>query len=247
MQEPSKGDKINEGIMKQVTGGDPLQARAPYMPETISFVPQFKLVVCSNEFMEIKSQDHGTWRRIRVVDFESLFTETPKNDDPDKPYQFKLDKYLKDKFDYWKEIFAGMLVENAFKTEGLVEDCPKVLASSNSYRVRQDYLAEFIQERVFVCKHSCVPKTQLNVMFKEWYGTNYGGKTPNPKELITYMDKFSGGKLTNGVWQGVKLKYETDNGSENGSRNHNQDMENDETTTTPNIEDDIGEIQLEEL
>jgi hypothetical protein len=31
------------------------------MPQTISFIPQFKLVVCSNEFMEIKSMDHGTW------------------------------------------------------------------------------------------------------------------------------------------------------------------------------------------
>ena len=78
MQEPSKGDKINEGIMKQLTSGkDPIQGRAPYMPMTISFIPQFNLVVTANVFMKIESNDHGTWRRIRPVPFMSLFTENP--------------------------------------------------------------------------------------------------------------------------------------------------------------------------
>jgi phage/plasmid-associated DNA primase len=74
MQEPTKGDRINEGVMKQLTSGiDPIQARAPYMPQAITFIPQLKLVVCSNTMMEIKSNDHGTWRRIRVVPYKSLF------------------------------------------------------------------------------------------------------------------------------------------------------------------------------
>ena len=209
MQEPSKGDKINEGIMKQVTGGDPIQARAPYMPQTISFIPQFKLVVCSNEFMEIKSQDHGTWRRIRVVDFESLFTETPKSDDPDKPFQFKVDKNIKDKFEFWKEIFAAMLVERTYMTCGLVEDCAKVLASSNSYREKQDYIAEFIQDRVTVSNNGCILKTQLISVFKDWYNTNYGSKVPSHHEITSYMEK-TFGKLKGGVWYEVKIKYDSD-------------------------------------
>ena len=65
MQEPSKGDTINEGIMKEITGGDPIQGRALYK-DTITFVPQFNLVVCTNTLFDIKSNDDGTWRRIRV-------------------------------------------------------------------------------------------------------------------------------------------------------------------------------------
>jgi P4 family phage/plasmid primase-like protien len=205
MQEPSKGDRINEGIMKQITGGDPIQARAPYMPQIISYIPQFKLCVCTNEFMELRSQDHGTRRRIRVVDFESLFTDNPVQGDPDKPYQYKLDKTLKDKFEYWREIFAFMLVEHAFKTEGHVQDCQKVMASSNSYLDRQDFISEFITERIEVSENGCIPKNILTQDFKDWFSLNFGGKPPNARDVADVMDK-KFGKISCGVWRGVKFK-----------------------------------------
>ena len=94
MQEPSKGDSINEGIMKEITGGDPIQGRALFK-DTITFVPQFKLVVCTNTLFDVKSNDDGTWRRIRVCDFMSKFLDTPYKDDDkfpksEYPYQFKM-------------------------------------------------------------------------------------------------------------------------------------------------------------
>merc|ERR1712070_72376 len=91
MQEPTKGDQINEGIMKEITGGDPIQGRALYK-EMITFIPQFKLAVCTNTLFDIKSNDDGTWRRIRVCPFMSKFTENPVHDDEDSPYQYKVNK-----------------------------------------------------------------------------------------------------------------------------------------------------------
>ena len=64
MQEPSKGDKINEGIMKELTGGDPVQCRALYSSSK-TFIPQFKLAVCTNNLFDITSNDDGTWRNCR--------------------------------------------------------------------------------------------------------------------------------------------------------------------------------------
>ena len=52
MNEPSKGDKINEGIMKEITGGDPIQGRTLYK-DTVTFVPQFNLVVCTNTLFDM--------------------------------------------------------------------------------------------------------------------------------------------------------------------------------------------------
>ena len=103
MQEPSKGDKINEGIMKEITGGDPIQGRALFK-DTVTFTPQFKLVVCTNTLFDIKSNDDGTWRRIRVCDFKSKFLAKPYEDDlnfpkEQYPYQYQLDKQLDQNFD----------------------------------------------------------------------------------------------------------------------------------------------------
>lgn len=210
MQEPSKGDVINEGMMKQLTSGkDPIQGRAPYMPKTISFIPQFKLAVACNALMGVKANDHGTWRRIRVVPFKSLFTETPVHDDPDKPYQFMLDKNIEEKFDEWKEVFASMLVDIVFKTGGLVHDCSIVMSKSNEYRQSQDYISEFIRDRIVRDTNGRIKQMELNNEFSIWYMSNYGGRGPSPKELHEYMDKEFGRKRQQ-VWSGVRIKYERD-------------------------------------
>ena len=205
IQEPSKGDKINEGIMKQLTGGDPIQARSPYMTAIMTYLPQFKLVICSNEFMEITSTDHGTWRRVRVVDFESQFTEKPRSDDPQKPYQYLLDKDIKEKFKSWKEVFASLLVQHAFKTGGNVKDCKKVLSSSTTYRESQDSIAEFITSRMMFNETSCLTKMVIAEQFKDWHASNYGGKAPNMKEISVQVDK-KFGACRDGLWVGVQMK-----------------------------------------
>ena len=76
-----------------------------------------------NTLFDIKSKDDGTWRRIRVCDFHSKFTENPYEDFPKEnyPYQFKIDKKLTEKFNEWAPIFASMLIDLAFKTEGRVK------------------------------------------------------------------------------------------------------------------------------
>lgn len=209
MQEPSKGDRINEGVMKQITSGiDPIQARSPYMTQSITFIPQFKLVVCSNEFMEIKSQDHGTWRRIRVVDFMSLFVENPKQGDIEKPYQFLLDKAIKEKFTYWKEVFASMLVSKAFETKGMVKDCNIVMNSSNSYRENQDYIAEYFSDRILSDPHGTIQKSELTSDFKLWYLGAYGTNPPKPKDIQMFMNRKYGEYKLYNCWRGVKINYE---------------------------------------
>ena len=210
MQEPSKGDKINEGIMKEITGGDPIQGRALFK-ETVTFIPQFKLVVCTNTLFDIKSNDDGTWRRIRVCDFMSKFLESPYEDDikfpkSEYPYQYKIDKRLDEKFEKWAPIFASILVDIAYKSSGVVNDCEIVLASSDQYREGQDYLAEFVKEKIKQVKGGKVKKTELWEVFKQWYTINYGKNIPKAREINEFMDKRFG-KYVN-KWSNIVINYD---------------------------------------
>jgi len=208
IQEPSPGEKINVGVMKQLTSGnDALQARGLYKSEATTFIPQLKLVLCSNYMMEVNSNDYGTWRRIRVVPYKSLFTENPVNDDPENPYQYKLDSKIIDNFDDWKETFAAMLVERVFETDGLVKDCPIVMAASDEYRVSQDYIAEYIRDRVIKDANGKIKKSELNNDFSSWYQSTYGRGGPSPKDIHEYMDK-QFGRQKNTSWFGVRIRYD---------------------------------------
>ena len=211
MQEPSKGDKINEGIMKEITGGDPIQGRALFK-ETITFIPQFKLVVCTNVLFEIPTNDDGTWRRIRLCDFMSKFIDEPyKNDKFPKqnfPYQYKVDRKIDEKFEYWCPVFMSMLINLAFETQGYVKDAKIVLSISDKYRQNQDYLTEFAKEKIIKRADGKIKKTEILEEFKNWFIMHYGrNNLPNGKEITDYMDKHYG-KSYRGKWSNVEINYD---------------------------------------
>jgi len=191
MQEPTKGERVNEGVMKQLVSGiDPIQARGLYMQNAVQFYPQFKLVLCSNYLMEIKSNDHGTWRRIRVVPFMSLFTDNPKEDDAMKPHQYKIDRTIEERIRDWKEVFASMLAFKVFETNGLVKDCDIVLSASNTYRQGQDAISQFISENVVPKEDGSISRTYLKERYKQWADELYGDKgAPSLKDVSEEMNK----------------------------------------------------------
>jgi len=206
MQEPTKGAKLNEGIMKELTGGDPIQARGLYSESEI-FEPQFTLVVCTNNLFDIDSNDDGTWRRIRKCDFVSKFIDEGETYDDDTKYVYPKDKSLKDKLPNMAPIFASMLVKRAFETNGLVENCETVLNASNKYKKGQNHIAAFIIERIMVTgvKKDKIGKRGLQEEFKIWFETTKGTrKIPKGEELFAVMDKKFGECKSTG-WHGIKF------------------------------------------
>jgi len=210
MQEPSKGDKLNEGMLKELTGGDVMQGRALF-ENIVSFRPQFKLAVCTNELFDIEVRDDGTWRRLHVNNFDSKFVSTPYENPQypksEYPYQFKVDFDISEKFPRWAPVLMSMLVERAYKTNGLVKDNDAVTAACKAYRCSQDFLLEFVTDRIRKTEGAVLKKTELGDEFKRWYSEAYGKSAPRIREVTDYMEKRYG-RMNRGRFEGIEINYE---------------------------------------
>ena len=208
IQEPSKGMKINEGTMKELTGGDPLQGRSLFH-ESETFDPQFTLAVCTNVEFDIYSNDEGTWRRIRRVPHLAKFVNKNYVKEENENYVFEKDEFLEDKLETWSQVFISMLVERAFSTNGKVEDCNVVMEESIKYRQSQDNISAFVNECVRKSDNinKIIRKRELIEEFKVWFGDNSShNKIPKSSELNQYMDKKF--KIVKGGWCGCYIYHE---------------------------------------
>lgn len=209
-QEPSSGATINEGIMKELTSGDPLMGRGLWCDSEV-FVPQFSLVVCTNSLFTINSNDDGTWRRMKLIDFLAKFISEGEIHTDDTPYVFAKDKSLKEKLPSWCPVFMSMLIKRACETDGEVKDCPEVVAASDKYRQSQDAISGFILDKIVKTENVYgIGQQVLNNAFKEWYQMHYGNrKAPKLSELLeTMVKKFGSQNPKTKKWHNIKIREE---------------------------------------
>lgn len=79
VNEPEGDVKLNEGIIKEFTGGDPISASRKGKDPFV-FTPQFGLFMYCNHMPSMKTLSGGGVRRIRVVDYPFKFVERPVAD-----------------------------------------------------------------------------------------------------------------------------------------------------------------------
>ena len=203
--EPQKGDVLNDGIMKQFTGGDLITCRQMYSSDIIKFKPQFSLCIATNNMFDINSTDDGTWRRIRVVDFISEFRYEPKPT-PEKPHVYLRDDTLEERSKKWFQVFMWMLVEKFRETKGVINKCDEVEESSNRYRADQNIVMQFCDECVTPADEtSCFGKTDVSSVVREWFAINYPDiKRPSLKEFHKLITSKCG-KMKRNVWSGWSI------------------------------------------
>lgn len=190
LQEPSEDEKLNIGLMKELSGGDKIMARCIYK-EPIEFKPQFKMILACNHLPAIPSDDGGTWRRIRVAEFTSKFCERP---DPNKPNEFAMDTELASKFEDWKEWFMSMLIETfkVYKTQGIHEP-EEVLKCTREYQRTNDSFLDFVESELEKTPSGTIDGNDMFSCWKSWVPDNAPFcKGTNKKALLKAVHKILG-------------------------------------------------------
>jgi len=204
LQEPEEDDKINIGCMKELTGQDKIMAR-PLYREPFYYVPQFKLLLACNKLPSIPSDDGGTWRRIRVIDFSQKFVDKPV-----LPNEQKKDPELRGKLKSWNHGFIWLLINKyypIYRDKGLDSLEPqRVKLSTDKYKQDSNIYMEFLNDALEIDEKESLPKELVWGIFKEWHSNSYhGAKLPPQKRLVEFFEN-SNYKINRGIINGIKLK-----------------------------------------
>jgi len=211
LQEPSENDKINIGYMKELSGNDRILTRGLYK-EPYEFKPQFKMILACNELPEIPSDDGGTWRRIRVIEFSSKFCENP---DPQKPNEFPMDLQLSEKLERYADVFLSMLIER-HKTinPNKINEPREVINATQKYKNNNDVIGQFVSD-IIILDPTIKEKIGINELFNEfktWSSTNLakGKRNIDRTQIKSYLEKIWGNYESKKGWTGIRFKTDSD-------------------------------------
>jgi putative DNA primase/helicase len=189
--EPDEGVQWQEGLIKELTGGETMLVRALHA-DFIEVNPYFKLVISGNHKPEIRGTDYGIWRRFLLVPFDVSI--------PDEELipKAELDAML------WEEragilnwLVAGLI---DFLEAGLQE--PKaVLAATQKFREESDPVGAFLNQVCLITGHpsDVVQARELGEAFNFWLGDQGRGQWTPGTVSKRLADKAERWKAANGL------------------------------------------------
>lgn len=138
--------ELREGLVKQITGGDPITARHLFK-DPFEFMPTHKLQVFTNFAPQIKSQDFAMWRRILLLNYPISYGDAAQIAKGDAT---KLgDPHLEDALRLEAPGVLAWLVEGAREWyQGRLQPPAAVMEATNKYRADQDIVGQFAKERL---------------------------------------------------------------------------------------------------
>ena len=165
--EPNEGARFNEGLVKQLTGGDVVTARYLYGQE-FEFKPVFKLWIACNYKIVVRGTDKGIWRRMRLIPFEATF----EGKEADKGLESRIRKELPQVLGW---AVKGCL---AWQKDGLgMPD--EIQKATLQYQEEMDVVKSFLKDCVDNVPNGKERAQDVFAEYREWakVGNEWGGMT----------------------------------------------------------------------
>lgn len=196
LSEPEDGEKINIGLLKELTGSEEVVARGLYQ-EAVSFVMEAKLFLACNELPEIKGEDTALWRRIRVIDFPSRFVDDPKDTN-----EYKIDRTLPSRMREdvtWRQTFINILLEYYNKD---IKEPVEVQIKTNEYRQENNEFYNWLEENIEYNENSLLQTKDICVLY-------LGKSKVFSKELSKYKKEVEKWIKERFVHKNIQWEYST--------------------------------------
>lgn len=140
--EPEEGDRLQEGMIKEMTGGEPILVRQLHS-DFIEVRPHFKLTISGNHKPDIRGTDDGIWRRVLLVPFD---VQIPENERDEK----LIEKLWEERDGVLNWLIEGLM---SYLENGLQEP-DQVLSATQEYRADSDPIGSFLGESCVVSGNS---------------------------------------------------------------------------------------------
>jgi len=139
------GQALNQGLIKQITGCDTIQARDLNRPP-IEFKPVCKIFIVTNHKPRATAGGYSLWRRLRLIPFKITIPEE------------RIDKELVQKLKKESSGILNWMLEGLrkYKEEGL-EDIDVIAEATTKYKESQDVIGEFLKENEEIYKSGTLP------------------------------------------------------------------------------------------
>lgn len=154
--EAKKGVRLDDGLIKQLSGGDPASVRK-LNKEFFDLSPTFKINLICNNKPEIRDDTYGMWRRVALIPFTEIIAEA--NVDPGLLEKLKAEgpgilNWCLDGFRRWREV--GLTAPQA------------ILAATAEYRSESDRIGQFIEAAILRDPASEIPASELFGCYEAW-------------------------------------------------------------------------------
>lgn len=200
--EIANGAKMDEAMVKKLTGGENVNAELKYQ-NPVEFPPSHTLFMLTNYLPEISGDDNGVWRRQMAVPFSVIIPEEEWDLDLDVKLAAESETVLS-----W--LYLGWL---DYQANGL-NPPDKVQKYTNQYRVDSDVLGRFIDDRCITGPNFVIRCSDLFTAWQKWCikeGVDPGSMTKFGKAMAKRgMPSEDTGRFK--VYRGIGLVAEADEG-----------------------------------